>query len=319
MKILKTVLSCCVVLFICACAHTPQTYVRKAVFLDYHYYPGGYSANYRISDKDIARLHQVGIKPIFQITDQDLKKLYPAYAPKADAPLVGILFNREDGDYAIPETYVYSVIKSGARVRILSFDDIASQVDGLDAILLTGGDFDWPTELFLRLQDKKYPAPGKRYYAYEQLLNYAMEKDLPVLGICAGQQAMSFILGKAKLYEDLTYVTVKHHRNIPGFQVAHMVKPVPGSRLAGIVGEAELPVNSRHFQGVVPSSIQGNEKIKVTAWSPDGVIEAVEFTDFPKFLAVQFHPEVLAWKGHKRHQQIFDAFVQDAMKSKTKH
>lgn len=320
MRLLKAAVLLLAAALACACVSAPKTYTQKTVYLQRHLYPGAYAANYRISDKDVKALEKAGVRPIFEISAQDLKELYPAYAPAADAPLVGVLFNREGKDYAIPETYVYSVVKTGARVRILSFDDVERQAQGLDGVLLTGGDFDWPKEFYVSLKDKKYPKTGKRYAAYVWLTRYAVEQELPTLGICAGLQEMGTTLGKGKvkLYEDLSTVTVRHHRNVPGTQKAHTVTPVPGSRLEAIVGPGEMDVNSRHFQAIAPSSLLDSPDVAAAAFSPDGVVEALEFPAYPHFLAVQFHPEVFAWQGDARSQKIFDAFVRDAVDYKKK-
>lgn len=314
MRLGKIIVLLAAAVFAAACASAPKTYTQKTVYLENHMYPDAYVSNFRISDKDVKKLDKAGVRPLFEISQKDLKELYPDYAPRADAPLIGILFNREGKDYAIPATYVYAVAKTGARIRILSFDGVERQAQDLDGILLTGGDFDWPKEFYVNLQNKKYPKTGKRYAAYVFLTRYAVERGLPALGICAGLQEMGTTLGKGKvkLYEDLSFVTVRHHRNVPGTQTAHTVTAVPGSRLERIVGLGEMNVNSRHFQAIVPSSLLESEDVKAAAWSPDGVVEALEFPAYPHFLAVQFHPEVFAWQGDERSQKIFDAFVQDA-------
>lgn len=285
----------------------------KVVFLQKKDYKDSYVANFYISDKKVNRLRSSGVRPLFSISKSDLKELYANYNPDPKAPLVAVLFNREKDDYAIPASYIYSVIQAGARVRVLSFEDIEYQLEDVDGILLTGGDFDWPLDFFAQKPKFQYSPPGKRYKAYTFLINYAVQHKIPLFGICAGMEAMGFLLGegKVKFHNDIASITGSYHRNVPATEVAHTVQPVEGGRLARIVGNKAIKVNSRHFQGTTPLLLEGSG-VKVSGLSEDGVVEAIEFTQYPNFFAVQFHPEVFAWQGDENSLKIFDAFVQDA-------
>lgn len=301
------------------CVSFAESAEPKTVYLQRHTYPGSYADDFRVSDRIADQLVREGKTPSFEISGRDLKKLYPDYAPSEDAPLVGVLFNREETDYAIPLPYIYALAKAGARIRVISFDGPAEQARGLDGILLSGGDFAWPKEIYARLQSKDYPLPGKRYQAYATLVRYAAESQMPLLGICAGMQAMGVLLGegRVKLHENLSEVTSYSHRSVPAVQKAHAVSVLSDSRLAAITGAETLDVNSRHFQGLSVSSLEQTSAVRAVAFSSDGVVEAVEFPLHPNFIAVQFHPEVSAWKGDELSQRIVDAFVQDARAYKT--
>ncbi len=302
-----------------ACAQAPLDRAKtQMVYLQKQDYPGSYVSNFYIPDTEVEKIQAAGKYPIFAISQKELEQLYPDYNPADDAPLIGVLFNREGADYAIPASYIYSVIKAGARVRVLSFDNLERQVEGLDGILLTGGDFDWPADFYAVAPQADLPTPGKRYQAYEFLTRYAMRHHIPLLGICAGMEAMSYLLGagEVKFSDDIASQTGVHHRSIPAVEVAHTVLPQKGGHLARIVGEQAINVNSRHFQGTMPKWVQGGQ-VKISGLSPDGVVEAVEFPQYPTFFAVQFHPEVFAWRGDSISQKIFDAFVQDAHKYRT--
>lgn len=125
------------------------------------------------------------------------------------------------------------------------------------------------------------------------LLEFTRKMRLPVLGICRGHQMINVFLG-GSLYQDLPSqldgeVRVTHRRREDGEtrRVAHAIKVATGSRLFEVFGTATWDVNSFHHQAVKKL---GND-LRATAWSADGVVEAVEgMTDW-YVLGVQFHPE----------------------------
>ncbi|WP_424244457.1 putative glutamine amidotransferase [Elusimicrobium posterum] len=295
---------------------------EQIVYLEKHIYANSDLPAYRISDGDIARLKRNGVLPIFKISDNDLKELNPAPIP-ADAPEIAILFNREPKDYMIPADYVYSVLKAGGEPRIISFDDMERQLEGVSGIVLSGGDFDMPGEWYIDSAKKKYPPVQKRYKAYEFIINYAAENKVPMLGICAGMQTMSIILSeeKAKVYNDLYVITTIGHRppatEIPRSATVHDIDIVKGSKFYEIVGKENVMVNSRHFQGVVPYSVKNLDTIKVTATAPDGIIEAVEFPQHPYFLGVEFHPETQVYYGSTDMLKLFTNLVKEAREYKS--
>jgi putative glutamine amidotransferase len=114
---------------------------------------------------------------------------------------------------------------------------------------------------------------------------------MPLLGICGGMQLLNVVLG-GTLYQDL-------RRDLPGAkeheqrhdrtQPSHPVEVRDGSALAEVLGRGQLMVNSTHHQAV--SRLAPN--VKVSASAPDGVVEAIEVTDHPFALGVQWHPELL--------------------------
>ncbi len=121
-------------------------------------------------------------------------------------------------------------------------------------------------------------------------LQAALQRRLPVLGICRGIQVLNVFLG-GTLYQDidrdLLHARAGHAQSPTWSAQVHDVVLEPDSRLAGIVGKTRLRTNSFHHQSVhapAPSLI-------VTGVAGDGVIEAVEMRDYPWGVAVQWHPE----------------------------
>lgn len=127
-------------------------------------------------------------------------------------------------------------------------------------------------------------------------VRYAAERQMPLLGICAGMQAMGVLLGegRVKLHENLSEITSYSHRSVPAVQKAHAVSVLSDSRLAAITGAETLDVNSRHFQGLFASLLEQTPAVRAVAFVPDGVVEAVEFSAHPNFMAVQFYPGAAA-------------------------
>lgn len=119
-------------------------------------------------------------------------------------------------------------------------------------------------------------------------LGSALERDLPVLGICRGCQVLNVYYG-GTLYQDLPSQrpdTATHEQEAWGGH-SHLVRVQPGSRLDEIVHGQELSINSFHHQAVRDVGAG----LEVAAVAEDGVIEAIEARDRSWVLGVQWHPE----------------------------
>ena len=132
----------------------------------------------------------------------------------------------------------------------------------------------------------------------------ALKRNLPVLGICGGQQLLAVALGGTLIQHipDAVADALAHEQPNPRHEPGHPVRVVAGTLLHRIVGAAEMHVNSAHHQAVRepgPSAI-------VDATAPDGVVEGIEDARYRFCLGVQWHPEFLIDQGDRR---IFDAFI----------
>jgi gamma-glutamyl-gamma-aminobutyrate hydrolase PuuD len=120
------------------------------------------------------------------------------------------------------------------------------------------------------------------------LIKAALEQDLPLLCICKGMQLFNIVHG-GDLNQHIAEAGLHRVKPPPGkrHEIVHSINVEPESRLHGILGVEEHPVNSRHHQAV--SHV--GQYLKVSGRAPDGVIEAVERPDRRFALGCQWHPE----------------------------
>ncbi|MGC8875347.1 MAG: gamma-glutamyl-gamma-aminobutyrate hydrolase family protein, partial [Chloroflexia bacterium] len=171
-------------------------------------------------------------------------------------------------------------------------------------VLLTGG-YDLPPEWYgQELHPRTKLADPQRLEGSRRLAEQAVNRGLPVLGICMGCQLLNVILGGDLIQDipDLVGTAVPHSP----FGTFHRVRLDPGSRLFGILEAEDLEVNSSHHQAVG----RPGSGLRPVAWAPDGVIEALESEDERFLLAVQWHPERMLDRPEQR--ALFQAFVDAA-------
>lgn len=141
------------------------------------------------------------------------------------------------------------------------------------------------------------------------LAREALDRGVPVLGICRGVQVLNVAAG-GTLYQDLASQlgkVLKHRQEAPRWYESHAVRIDPGSRLAAVVGTSELRVNSFHHQAVREVA----PGLRAVAWAPDGVVEAVEAVNHRFALGLQWHPEEM-WRRYPVHLKPFAALVEAA-------
>lgn len=146
--------------------------------------------------------------------------------------------------------------------------------------------------------------PGGTYWYQfdEYVMEHAIKKNKPLLGICAGFQAMCSMFAKDRDKFDMTnrFNNDKHYGE--GNKYIHDVNVMNGTILMNILKVDKFRVNSLHHDYV---DFAMNDLI-VSAYSDDGVIEAVEFDNHVFFVGVQWHPEYLMDDYSRK---IFDRFI----------
>jgi putative glutamine amidotransferase len=135
----------------------------------------------------------------------------------------------------------------------------------------------------------------------------ALERDLPLLGICGGQQLLNVVLGGTLIQHipDEVENALAHEQPNPRHEPGHAVAVTGDSLLHGICASAEMAVNSAHHQAVKDVG----PGVMVNAVAPDGVVEGIEASDYRFCLGVQWHPEYLIGPGDSA---LFRAFIASA-------
>lgn len=230
------------------------------------------------------------------------------------APVIGISGNFREGDCTLAQAYYMSVLEAGGTpVVIPSYDDdkaLVSLLDTLDGIVLSGGaDID-PDYLGEEPLDCISVNP-RRDRQELTLVRLAVDRQIPLLGICRGIQVLTAALG-GKLYQDIKSQhdkpCIEHSQKIARGLPSHEVKLEKDSLLYGFFGKETLAVNSFHHQAVKEVPVG----FRVTASAPDGIIEGMESTTFRPILGVQWHPECFLLENDRTMLPIFEWLVEQA-------
>ena len=228
-------------------------------------------------------------------------------------PRIGLTLDADDsgGRYELKASYVDAVIAAGGLPILLPHaqDAAAAYLALLDGLVLTGGAFDVPPELYGEARRASCGLSKPARTAFEKdLLEAALASRLPVLGVCGGMQLLNVVRG-GTLYQDLAADAglTGHEQPAPKDVPSHEALVAGGTHLAALVGPGPLPVNSTHHQAVKDPG-QG---VLVAARAPDGVIEAIELPDLPFALGVQWHPEAVV-RHDARHLALYRGLVQAA-------
>ena len=214
-------------------------------------------------------------------------------------PVIGITLDSEEPGgysklpwYALRKNYAEAVVRAGGTpVHLAHEPDLAGDyLDLIDGLVITGGAFDVDPALFGATARHPTVTLKARRTEFElAILTGALARDLPILGICGGQQLLNVALGGTLIQHipDEVADPLPHEQPNPRTEAGHEVEVAAGSRLAAIVGAGRIPVNSAHHQAVkavAPGCL-------ADAVAPDGVIEGIEDPARRFCIGVQWHPE----------------------------
>lgn len=229
-------------------------------------------------------------------------------------PLIGVTLDSEQPGgyskypwYAIRQNYAEATIAAGGLPIALPHDPAlaAEYLGHIQALVVTGGAFDVDPSLYGDGERHETVTLKQGRTAAElALMRGALERNMPVLGICGGQQLLAVALGGTLIQHipDSIPNALPHEQPNPRHEPGHAIAVTPGTLLHRIVGATEMHVNSAHHQAVR----HPGPRAIVNAVAPDQVIEGVEDPRYRFCLGVQWHPEFSIDPGDRR---IFDALV----------
>ena len=232
-------------------------------------------------------------------------------------PLIGISTGRvsepdvQRDQVAAPESYLRAVMAAGGIPLLipprLAREQLAATLARLDGLVLIGGSDLDPALYAGKSHPRVYGVDRERDALDLNLIQLAVEQARPFLAICRGIQAVNVALG-GTLYSDVADQhpgALRHdwYPNVPRGHLAHTVRIEPGSKIAAILGGTDFQVNSLHHQAVERPA----PGLRVTAWAPDGLVEALELPGHPFGVAVQWHPEWL--QEHAPQRALFSALI----------
>ena len=217
-----------------------------------------------------------------------------AHFPEAEKrPVIGITGNYDDLTCKLGRGYYQSVVEAGGvPVIIPPVADkhvIVNTLAHIDALILSGGADINPLWAGEDPSPKLHGINQERDLPELLIARLAYNRQIPMLGICRGIQTLATAFG-GRVSQDISDVaTVKHSQDADRSEPTHSVVVTPGSILYDIYQTDKLLVNSFHHQAV---AVPG-DKFRVVAESADGIVEAMESTEYKSILGVQWHPECM--------------------------
>lgn len=237
---------------------------------------------------------------------------FPGYQKR---PVIGLTGNYRDGDCTLAPGYWKSVALAGGIPVILPpLSDpqaLGNSLDHIDGLLLTGGGDINPLYVDEEPLRQLHDITPYRDEAEMLVARMAVDRHMPVLGICRGIQILNLAMG-GKIYQD--FLTqgggdyILHSQHLPREYASHTVCVAEGSTLEKVMKTNELKVNSFHHQSVSEPA----PGMRICGTSPDGIIEAIESDCGLPLMGVQWHPECFILANDDSMMPIFRHFIQQA-------
>jgi putative glutamine amidotransferase len=232
-------------------------------------------------------------------------------------PVIGLTLDHEPPGgyssfpwYAIRENYCNAVRNAGGLPILLPHEPAAATdyLDRIDGLIITGGGFDVDPALFGASARHPSVKTKDRRTAFELAATQgAIARDMPLLGICGGQQLLNVALGGTLIQHipDEVPDCLPHRQPNPRDEPGHTVRILAGTLLHRVTQVERLDVNSAHHQAVKSAG----PCLVIDAVAEDGIVEGIEDPSRRFCLGVQWHPEFEISEADRR---IFRAFVEVA-------
>lgn len=245
-----------------------------------------------------------------------LSKIYSSFPEAGYRPVIGITANYNDGDATLRDRYYQQVVAAGGIPVIIppvkDKEVIINTLNQLDGLLLTGGGDYNPLWCGEEPSTHLHSINATRDLPELLITRLAYNRQIPMLGICRGIQTLAIALdGKVEqdIYEHHEKAgnapMLKHSQDADRSEATHGVKLRNGSMLRKIYGADHIYVNSFHHQAVS----NAGKRFYVAATAPDGVIEAIESSEYKAIMGVQWHPEWLGEDGRKLFAWLTDKAI----------
>jgi putative glutamine amidotransferase len=217
-------------------------------------------------------------------------------------PLIGVCAAVEKATFGVwkdepatllPLSYARAIHGAGGMMAMLPPDRRATEdpgelLDRIDALVLGGGaDID-PEDQGVEAHPETIGTNPDRDRFEMALARAALERGIPLLGVCRGMQVLNVACGGTLEQHLPDRLGHERHRPVPGSWAEHGVRIEPGSLASRAAGTEQLTVKSHHHQGVDAIA----ESLAATAWATDDEsVEAIESADGEFVLGVLWHPE----------------------------
>lgn len=237
-----------------------------------------------------------------------LNDVYSRYPEARRKPVIGLTGNFAEGETRLVERYYKGIVEAGGVPVVIpplaDKDVIINTLDSLDGLMLTGGGDINPLWAGEEPSPRLHSINRERDEAELLAVRLAYNRQIPMLGICRGIQVLVTALD-GEVEQDIAegmqagrltpggHALLKHSQDADRREPTHTVIIEKDSALYGIYGTGTLAVNSFHHQSVRKCGA----RFKVTAVAPDGVIEAIESSEYKSIMGVQWHPEWLEDSG----------------------
>lgn len=251
-----------------------------------------------------------------------LDDIYSRYPEATRQPVIGLTGNFADGDARLCEQYYMSVVRAGGTPVIIppvaDKDVIINTLDKIDGLVLTGGGDINPLWAGEEPSPRLHGINHMRDKAELLTVRLAYNRQIPMLGICRGIQTLVTALdgevdqdiaesfaaahGAGRAAAAAGHSLIKHSQDADRSEPTHTVRISRESVLYSLYKTETLAVNSIHHQAVRASG----RRFSVSAKAPDGVIEAIESSEFKPFIGVQWHPEWLGESGQVLFRWLVD-------------